>query len=114
MGLFDFGSGLSDITSSDITAGSDQAVLPDVAYGGPAEQPTDPTGNGFGQWLTGSLDKALNYALQRDKMEMQYDYATRVPVVQQQQRQMVQRSNNSQLLFFGAVGLVLYLVVKKA
>jgi len=59
--------------SGDATTGTADYGQPphaDNSNGSPPQQVSDPTGNGFG-WITGSISKALDYAIQRDKNQMQ-------------------------------------------
>ena len=51
--------------------GSNTPPETDNNWGDVPMQPTDPTGNGFGQFVTGSIAKALDYAIQRDQQNMQ-------------------------------------------
>lgn len=70
--------GIFDDISFDPYSGADAVgVLPDVSMSEPAQQPTTPTGNGYGYYvdpspswvngLFGSLQTALNYAIVRDQ-----------------------------------------------
>lgn len=102
---------------SDITAGSDNAVLPDVSYGGYDMQAETSAGNGFGEFLTGALDKAVNYAIDRDKAQWAMtNQAQQAPVSQYPnrypQQQLIQSGGNNQLLLLGLGAVVLYLVLK--
>lgn len=109
---FDLGSGFDGLDLSSIMSGSDDAVLPDVSYGGPDEQPSTPTGNGTGVWLTGMLDKAINYAIVRDQQTLQMPQYTRAPVAAQPVMQAAPSArNNSALLLIGG-GVLLFLLLK--
>jgi hypothetical protein len=107
---------MNDYSLSDITQGSDEAVLPDVAYGGPSEQPSNPAGNGFGQYIFGAVDKAINYAILRDQQEMRAKVQTAMPTPRQAgvpaQATNAQALSNRQLLVFGLVGIGIFMAVK--
>lgn len=113
---FDIGSGFGGIDLSDLMSGSDNAVLPDVSYGGADEQPSNPAGNGTGQWLMGAFDKAINYALQRDAMQMRVDYTAQTAPRPQQPAlyQVPGQMNTKTLLIYGGIGLLAFLALKKS
>jgi hypothetical protein len=96
-------------------------VLPDVSQGAPDMSPSTPTGNGTGYFIDPTvqsqgfdlLKTGLNYALQRDALQMKNSY---LPTYQQQAsygiaRQQVQ-NNSGMLLLAGAV-LVFFLMGHK-
>lgn len=111
----ELGSGFFGFDLSDITAGSDDVVLPDVSYGGADEQPSTAAGNGFGEFVMGALDKAINYAIARDSQSWAQPpmYAQQVP--RQQMPNTYAQQNPlglPPLIFWGGLGLLGYMLLK--
>jgi hypothetical protein len=93
-------------------------VVPDNAYGAPAMTTWTPTGNGTGQyvtpglgnWLGNTLDKALNYAIIRDQMQMAQVSSAPIRAVQTQAAQA--RATDSRVLFYLLLAAAAIYVVK--
>jgi hypothetical protein len=112
----ELGSGLFGIDFGDITEGSADSVLPDVSFGGPAEQPSTAAGNGFGVYVTGWLDKAVDYALRKDAAQHSVENLYRNQLAaqgaayqRQQQQRMAGGFTDRQLLMIGGAVLAFVL-----
>ncbi len=83
----DTGYGEPDPVYSSFGAGGYAVVDTDVSYGSEPEQPSTPTGNGTGKFLSGgdsagfwgTLQTALQYAIVRDQQKMTAVYGPGMP-----------------------------------
>lgn len=116
---FGLGSGFFGVDSS-MMDGADAVPLPDNSLGAPILQPSDPTGNGSGQFLDMSfgdmLKTGLNFALQQDQLNYQRQrlpsLTQTVPVQNMQTAQQRASANNRMLLLMGGAILVAVFVLK--
>lgn len=117
---FDYITGTGEFNLSGVTAGADvTSPRDDNAWGAPAMETNTPTGNGTGvyvdsSWATalmGGLNKAVDYAIQRDAFQMR----AQVPFGQVQgstsQQVQVQRKQTN-FMFLALCGVGIYLVAK--
>lgn len=121
MGLDNFlGFGSSDYDSDPFNAlGAGGTVVPDVSYGAPAMETSTATGNGFGDFfdskagnfVLGSLQTALNYAMYRD--QRQFQAVANAPQQAVQQQVAVQQVRNNNLLLWAAIAAGLIILVKR-
>jgi len=122
MGQFDkfLGFGSSDFDSDPYNAlGTGATVLPDVSWGSPPMETSTSTGNGFGDFfdskagnfVLGSLNTALNYAMYRD--QRQFTAVANAPQQAVQQQVAVQQVRNNNLLLWAAIAGGLIFLVKK-
>lgn len=123
MAGFSFDTGFGDVDPyTSFGAGGFAEVRTDVAWSSPAEQPSTPTGNGSGQFVSsdwqgaiiGGLQTALNYALYRDQQKM--TAVAQAPVQQAQlQTQVAQVQHNNTLTYvlIGAAVLAVVLVTRE-
>jgi hypothetical protein len=88
---FDTGYGEQDPIYSSFGANGYAEVVTDVSYSSPDEQPSTPTGNGTGTFLSGSnnatfwgtLQTARQYAIVRDQQKMTAVYGPAGPATGQ-------------------------------
>ena len=122
MGQFDnfLGFGSGDYDSDPYNAlGAGGTVVQDVSYGAPAMETGTATGNGFGDFfdskagnfVLGSLNTALNYAMYRD--QRQFTAVANAPQQAVQQQVAVQQVRNNNLLLWAAIAAGLIFLVKK-
>ncbi|MCM2564819.1 hypothetical protein O3299_07070 [Janthinobacterium sp. SUN176] len=122
MSQFDnfLGFGSSDYDSDPYnTLGTGATVLPDVSWSSPAMETSTSTGNGFGDFfdskagnfVLGSLNTALNYAMYRD--QRQFTAVANAPQQAVQQQVAVQQVRNNNLLLWAAIAAGLIFLVKK-
>jgi hypothetical protein len=115
----DTGFGEQDPIYSSFGAGGYAVVDTDVSYGSPDEQPSTPTGNGTGTFLSGgdnaglwsTLQSALQYAIVRDQQKMTAVYGPSVPV-QGQAAVTLQAQADRRLLTLLMIGGALFFLAK--
>lgn len=120
---FGFDTGFGDVDPyTSFGAGGYANVYTDVSMSSEDEQPYTATGNGTGVFMSADtqngifnlLGTALNYALLRDQQKMTAVYGPQVAMSPQQAAQLsVQASGDRRLLMYAAIGLGLYLLVRK-
>lgn len=128
MSLLSSISPFGDFNLSDVTYGADvSSPLPDVSWSSPDMQPYTPTGNGSGQFIDtatqngifGLIDRAMNYAIQRDTAKIQQDTAFQLAGTQYASTnnalsyQAQQSAANRKLLVIGLAVAGLFLVMRK-
>ncbi|MES2367202.1 MAG: hypothetical protein V4563_15095 [Pseudomonadota bacterium] len=97
-----------------------EAPYGDVSNGGPDEQPMTPTGNGTGYYIDptqnsamwGTLQQALNYAIQRDQQTMAQAHAVANNVIVPTQAQATITANR-QMVKYLAIGAAIYFLMRK-
>ncbi len=97
-------------------------VAGDVSMGAPDESPTTPQGTGTGYYIDGSqqytmfgaIDKALNYALQKDQTKFALEHGVTVggTPVAVPKTAAAQAAQNKQMLLMAAIGLGAILLLK--
>lgn len=120
---FGFDTGFGDVDPyTSFGAGGYATVPTDVSMSSYDEQPYTPTGNGTGVFMTADqqnggwqvLGQLLNYALIRDQQKMTAVYGPAYQMPPQQAAQLaVQASGDRRLLMYAAIGLGIYLLVRK-
>lgn len=126
MATFDYFGSISHL--DDLMYGADTASpLTDVSWSSPAMESSTPTGTGSGQFLDtttqnalfGSLDKVLNWAIQRDTAKIQQDTQMQLGGMQYASTnnalgyQAQQSAANRKLLVMGMLAAGLFLVMRK-
>src|SRR5437868_4548789 len=117
---FSFETGFGDVDPvySSFGAGGYATVNTDVSYGSPDEQPSTPTGNGTGVFMTGgdsagfwsTLQTGLNIVLARDQQKMTAVYPA---TMQPQSAVTVQASADRRLLMMLMLAGGVYLLVRQ-
>jgi hypothetical protein len=115
----DTGYGDTDPIYSSFGAGGYAVVDTDVSYSSEPEQPSTPTGNGTGAFLSGSdsagfwgtIQNALQYAIVRDQKKMTAVYGPGMPV-QGQASVTVQAQADRRMFTLLLIGGVIYFLAK--
>lgn len=125
---FDYYSTISPFNLDAVMEGSDRpAPLPDVSWASQPMESYTPTGNGSGQFIDtatqngifGTLDKVLNWAIQKDSAKIQQD--TQLQLADRQGNsvntmlgyQAQQAQANRKLMLMGLMAAGLFLVMRK-